>query len=351
MRALIAMATLLAGAAWAVETSQVDTVDAGPVNLESADAGPGSGADAGANAASPGGLVVDAGALGASAGGPVIDAGRPLPPWPFPFHVSPDAGLGPLAQSAGLEWTLLLDSVSAGSSQVSVATVQATQNVEVWPHRHDAAELAFVLSGSARVRGTGRQWTSLGAHDAVFAAAGTAHGYWLSGSPATPTRLLVAWVPTGPEQGLRTSAHRPAERPVAAAELRKPDPRAPQPVVVTERATPELTIAAGKGRARLLLDALSTASPAAALGLLRFEQGTVLPEHAHGSEAEVLHVLRGRGELTVEGRPHMLWPSSTTHLPAGRRHSFRVLEGPFEAVQVYVPGGPEQRFRGQAPNK
>ena len=55
-----------------------------------------------------------------------------------------------------------------------------------------------------------------------------------------------------------------------------------------------------------------------------------LPEHAHGEQWGV--ILRGRMELTIEGRIRILTRGDTYHVPAGARHRVHLFPG-FRAVE------------------
>lgn len=52
----------------------------------------------------------------------------------------------------------------------------------------------------------------------------------------------------------------------------------------------------------------------------------------------VCYCLAGRGELSIEGQLLTLAPGQSWLVPAGARHTYRVLEGPFKALEA--TGGP-----------
>jgi mannose-6-phosphate isomerase-like protein (cupin superfamily) len=52
----------------------------------------------------------------------------------------------------------------------------------------------------------------------------------------------------------------------------------------------------------------------------------------------VCYCLAGRGELSIEGQRLTLAPGQSWLVPAGARHSYRVIEGPFKALEA--TGGP-----------
>lgn len=52
----------------------------------------------------------------------------------------------------------------------------------------------------------------------------------------------------------------------------------------------------------------------------RFAPGQVAPGHAHADMAEVFWVESGRGEIAIDGRPHVLAPGTCVAVSPGERH-------------------------------
>ncbi|MBI3185558.1 MAG: cupin domain-containing protein [Myxococcales bacterium] len=295
-------------------------------------------------------LAPFAGALAQDAGEPP-DAGEPAdagaiaeapPAWKFPFAFAVELASPIRRPKVDAESRVLVDLARAGAEKASLVLVAAPSSVEVWPHRHQSAELAYVLEGTARVRGTSRNWVDLSPGDAVYLAPGVAHGWFWSGSRERPTRLLVLHAPPLPEPAFASQEGTP----LAASEVRKPDPKAPQPKVMKAASAPSYSIAGGKGSVRIYFDAESAGDSSAYLGVMKAEPGMAVPEHLHPAEAELLYVLEGGGELSADGKVVSLLAGTAVHMPAGRRHSFRVTsQAGFQAVQFYAPSGPEQRFK------
>lgn len=110
-------------------------------------------------------------------------------------------------------------------------------------------------------------------------------------------------------------------------------------------ATP-LVIGGGKGQVTILFDRETAGDGSAYVGRLVTAAGMTVPEHVHGKEAELLYVVRGKGEMTVEGRKVLVEAGMAVHIPPNIRHSFvATSEAGLEAVQFYAPSGPEQRFK------
>ncbi|MCB9663139.1 MAG: cupin domain-containing protein [Alphaproteobacteria bacterium] len=66
--------------------------------------------------------------------------------------------------------------------------------------------------------------------------------------------------------------------------------------------------------------------------------GVTLPEHRDATE-EVVHVLRGTGTVTIDGRSWEVGPGHTLFMPAGALVSY--VNGPEESEVVQVFAGPE----------
>jgi quercetin dioxygenase-like cupin family protein len=110
-------------------------------------------------------------------------------------------------------------------------------------------------------------------------------------------------------------------------------------------AAPTHVIADGKGTATLLMGTQQGARDAAVTWLV-LSPGASVPEHAHETSAEILYIHEGRLELVANGQALAAGAGDVVHIPAGVKHSARVVERflPVRAVQVYVGPGPEQRF-------
>jgi quercetin dioxygenase-like cupin family protein len=131
----------------------------------------------------------------------------------------------------------------------------------------------------------------------------------------------------------------------AKKETKTPTATGGAPLVVNE--APPLPVAEGKITARILLDAQSVGATEAALSTLEITAGTAIPPHVHPGAAEVLYLLEGEGELVASSHRERVGPGDAILLPAGVPHSFTAGAKPVRIVQLYAPGGPEQRFRGQ----
>jgi quercetin dioxygenase-like cupin family protein len=82
---------------------------------------------------------------------------------------------------------------------------------------------------------------------------------------------------------------------------------------------------------------------------LTMQPGASVPAHHHVGSAEVLYVVSGKTEVTLDGSAKTLGAGEAILIPAGAQHAAKVVgKEALQAIQFYVPGGPEQRFRGGA---
>ncbi|MDP7112005.1 MAG: cupin domain-containing protein [Myxococcota bacterium] len=132
-----------------------------------------------------------------------------------------------------------------------------------------------------------------------------------------------------------------------AAGFASADPPSTAPHRVSAGATPTHALQDGKLRVQVLLDRDSVGATDAALSLLTAHAGAAAPDHTHEG-AELIYVLEGRASMTIGEQLLELAPGDAVHIPAGAHHTFTVPDGapPLKVLQVYVPGGPEQRFKG-----
>jgi quercetin dioxygenase-like cupin family protein len=81
-------------------------------------------------------------------------------------------------------------------------------------------------------------------------------------------------------------------------------------------------------------------------GTLRFEPGTAVAAHRHETSEELLVLTAGQGEMTLDGKTVTVKAGDAIHIPKQTLHAFKATGGvPVEAVQIYAPKGPEDRFK------
>jgi quercetin dioxygenase-like cupin family protein len=107
---------------------------------------------------------------------------------------------------------------------------------------------------------------------------------------------------------------------------------------------------AAASKAQVVLHADNTGNDSAALTVLEMAPGLEVPLHRHTS-VEVIYILSGKGMMTdLGGKPRPVGPGDAVFIPRGVGHGLKNTGSqPVVAVQLYAPGGPEQRFLGKPP--
>ncbi|MCA9535856.1 MAG: cupin domain-containing protein [Myxococcales bacterium] len=108
--------------------------------------------------------------------------------------------------------------------------------------------------------------------------------------------------------------------------------------------------AGGELRVSLLLDGPGQGTRHASLTRLDASATAGVPLHEHEESAEVIFIEQGEGRMRVGDQLVAVRPGTFVYIPPHTPHSFSPSgNSPLQAVQVYAPGGPEQRFRVTAP--
>jgi mannose-6-phosphate isomerase-like protein (cupin superfamily) len=136
----------------------------------------------------------------------------------------------------------------------------------------------------------------------------------------------------------------------AAASGQKVDwTKRPAPVTSVELdRQPDLAWGGGAYHARLGFE-----DGSASLGTLSASKNAAVPQNVHDHEWEILAVLSGEGTLarTVGGQENdtPIAPGTFVSIAPGVPHAYRPAgTSPLLAVQLFLPPGPEQRFKGFA---
>lgn len=119
----------------------------------------------------------------------------------------------------------------------------------------------------------------------------------------------------------------------------------PAPVVRHGKDVAPYPIGGGQAMVRLLLDG---SGAQVAVDELTIQAGVTVPMHKHDTADEILYILEGSATTTVGGKPLKVGPGDILLIPKGVLHQV-VVDAPIKAVQVYSPGGPEQRFKQPPP--
>ena len=122
--------------------------------------------------------------------------------------------------------------------------------------------------------------------------------------------------------------------------------QANRPLVVASDSMPTYVNDPGNIGMTVLLDQTAVGSTVG-LSLGTFLPGANIAEHVHQGAAEILYILSGEIELVIGGRTVTAREGSAVYVPPDVPHSARVRNAiePARVVQVYSPGGAEQRFK------
>lgn len=108
-------------------------------------------------------------------------------------------------------------------------------------------------------------------------------------------------------------------------------------------------ILGGQGEVALVLEKGALGTDAFSQSKLTLQPGATVPLHNHPGSVELIYVVSGKSEVTIDGTSKALGPGEAIAIPAGAQHTAKVVGTEvLQLIQFYVPGGPEQRFRGPA---
>jgi quercetin dioxygenase-like cupin family protein len=156
----------------------------------------------------------------------------------------------------------------------------------------------------------------------------TRSGGKLNGSPVRESDLL--YVPSGAKCKLEN---------VSAVRVRWLGPAATGALAIISKPSVVHTIKGGA--VRLYLDGKNASF---AVNLMTIDAGVTVPPHKHEGSDEVIYLLSGKSRTTVSGQSTTMSTGDLLRIPAGAEHTV-TTETPIVALQVYAPGGPEQRFK------
>ncbi|HVE86276.1 MAG TPA: cupin domain-containing protein [Myxococcales bacterium] len=184
------------------------------------------------------------------------------------------------------------------------------------PFKPKGAEVIVVVEGTAKVPlQPGDELLKAG--DSLFAPA--PRDWWLT--PEPKVRVVILSLPT--PAGVTATTQR------------------------NEKDTVHYRMLGGQGEVALVLDKGVVGTDAFSQSRLTLQPGAAVPPHQHKGSVEIIYVVSGKTEVTLEGKAKTLGQGEAIALPAGEQHAAKVVgTEALHLVQFYVPGGPEQRFRG-----
>jgi quercetin dioxygenase-like cupin family protein len=240
---------------------------------------------------------------------------------------------------------LLVDEATMRAQKAALTQLTISPANRIAMHKHPGNEVLYVLKGHARVLGpAGIGAEKIDEGEAILIPAGMPHAIENMGRTSSAV-LLNVFAPMGPERVFRDPKD-PAGR-AAFEVIRDAAPAAPPGAKFTVAKPGEaLTVFAGKGKIKPLLEPAKTGNRGLYVGILEAEPGAEVPRNSHPGSAEILYVLSGAGEVTIGSEKLKFGDDEVLHIPDGQPHAAK-FTGPEKTVmlQVFAPGGPEERYR------
>jgi len=244
-----------------------------------------------------------------------------------------DRQLVPINGQAGVGVAVLLDEKNSNNPAASVLGVTIKPDATLALAQTERHEVWYVVTGDGTVAG------AVGSPTAIVA--GTVidvpnHGYREIHAGAGGLTAAVFVVP-GQIEGVARGGAMPARTVFGVATDKTPI--GPRVIASGTRYT------ADKRVVEIYLDsAAKGASKDLALEVLSLDAGAAVPEHSHANETELLYVMAGTATMVIDGVTLPITPTTVVQIPKGIAHQATVTDA-LRAIQVYTPGGPEQRFK------
>jgi quercetin dioxygenase-like cupin family protein len=228
--------------------------------------------------------------------------------------------------NARVSVAVLLDENNSGNDAASMFELAIAAGGATGLRWADRAELWYFL-GPGTVTWAGRAHP-VAAGDMMYAPKGSTRDVAATGADL---HAMIVMVPGGREGAARGGAL-PTR---SVAEGARP---ASVPMILPASAARTF------GPATIYADAAVIRDKALAASILTLPAGGQVPEHVHAGETEMLYILAGGGTMTVNGVSLAVTPTSVVQIPKNTRHAFTATRE-VRAIQIYTPGGPEQRFK------
>ncbi len=230
------------------------------------------------------------------------------------------------AANARVSVAVLLDENNAGNDAASMFELAIAAGGRTGLRWADRAELWYFL-GAGAVTWAGRAHP-VAAGDMMYVPKGATRDVAAAGAEL---HAVVVMVPGGREGAARGGA-----LPTRSVSDGARPTRVPMVLPVAGART--------FGPATIYADASVIGDKTLAASILTLPAGGRVPEHVHAGETEMLYILAGAGTMTVEGVALAVTPTSVVQVPKSTKHAFTATQA-LRALQIYTPGGPEQRFK------
>ena len=242
---------------------------------------------------------------------------------------------------------LLVDEATMRAQKAALTQLTIGPAARIAMHKHPGAEVLYVLKGHARILGpAGVAPEKLDEGMAILIPGGMPHAIENMNRTSSAVMLDV-FAPPGPERVYRDpkdAAGRAAFEVIRGA----PPPAAAGAKFTVGNAAgaASLSVVAGKGKVKPLIEPAKTGNRALYVGILEADPGAEVPRNSHPGSAEILYVMSGGGAVTVGSEKLAFGAEEALHIPDGQPHAAK-FTGPEKTVmlQVFAPAGPEERYR------
>lgn len=292
-------------------------------------------------------------ALAASSGAAATEENKPAGPSPIPGSIPTDIDGKLAAHAACSQKDCALPGLFPANPSIDI---QKKSPAAVWSHdiatagssvsfpKHGGLDLlGVVVKGSVKLKGTEAKEPGPGGGPWV---AFRAPGAGVSVTASEPnTRVIFALVSPGDPIGDAAAALRGKDAPKLAWKDR------PAPLQVVDlNASKDLAWGGGAMHARMGIEG---DAQKASLGLLMASKDAPVPQHKHDGSWEILIALKAEGTAQLaasaeakDTAPKKLSDGMVVAIPKGALHAWEPAgTKPLIALQIYVPPGPEQRFK------
>lgn len=233
-----------------------------------------------------------------------------------------DRTLVPWVGQSKISVAVLLDENNSGNGAASMLEVALQAGASTGMRITERAELWYFL-GPATVNKT-----AVAAGDMMFVPMQVARDVQATSGDV---HAMIVMAPGGREGAARAGA-------LPTRELGAGQAAKGAPIILPA------TKAKTYGGVTIFAEPSTIKQPALAASIVSLPSGTLIPEHVHQKETELLYVLSGSGTMTVAGVKLAVTPTSVVQVPMNTKHAFTATAD-VRAIQIYTPAGPEQRFK------
>jgi mannose-6-phosphate isomerase-like protein (cupin superfamily) len=247
-----------------------------------------------------------------------------------------DRRLVPVKGQRGVGVAVLLDEKNSNNPAATLLELTFKADAALPLARATRHEVWYVVTGDGTVAGAhAKTPTALSAGAVIDVPAGAYRAVTAGSGGMTAAVFLVP----GQIEGVARGGALPGETTYGAITGKPAAPRVILPAAAAQ-------LDAGPRHVALYLDsAAKGAAKDVALSVLGLAAGAAVPEHVHAGETELLYVLAGAGTMVVDGVSLPITASTVIQIPKGVAHAVPTITESLSAIQLYTPGGPEQRFK------